>query len=223
MRILIVEDDEIVADAIRRGLVSAQFVVDRVANAESAHVLLSSEQFDLAVIDIGLPGIDGLGLLQRLRTGGKTIPTLILTARDALDDKVRALDMGADDYLIKPFELTELVARCRALIRRANAAVGGPLVLGRMTVDMADKQLHIDGHPVELTLREWLVLECLTKYIGRVTPKDRLLQAIANLDQDITPNAVEVHISRLRGKLGNAIMIRSLRGLGYRLEEPPAS
>lgn len=222
MRILIVEDNDIVADALKRGLIAAQFVVDRVTSAESAEVLLASEKFDLAVVDIGLPGMDGLDLLRRFRKAGEVIPTLILTARDALDDKVRALDLGADDYLSKPFELPELVARCRALIRRSNSAVSGVLTFGHMQLDLAAKRLHIDGQAIDLTLREWLVLECLTKHLGKITSKERLLQAITNLDHDITLNAVEVHVSRLRAKLGNAVVIRSLRGLGYRLEEPPA-
>jgi DNA-binding response OmpR family regulator len=181
VRLLIVEDDDIVADAIARGLTAAQYSVHRVANAEAALKAIAGEDFALAVIDVGLPGADGLSLVRRLRAGGKAIPTLILTARCTLADKVKALDLGADD--------------------------------------LPGKRLRIDDAEVELTAREWLLLECLIRRIGLIVSKERLQQALASPDQDITANAVEVHISRLRTKLGNAAVIRSLRGLGYRVEE----
>jgi two-component system OmpR family response regulator len=219
VRLLIVEDDDIVADAIARGLTAAQYSVLRVANAEAALKAIAEEDFALAVIDVGLPGADGLSLVRRLRAGGKALPTLILTARCTLADKVKALDLGADDFLSKPFEAAELAARCRALVRRANGALGGIIKLNRMTVDLPGKRLRIDDAEVELTAREWLLLECLIRRIGLIVSKERLQQALASPDQDITPNAVEVHISRLRNKLGNAAVIRSLRGLGYRVEE----
>ena len=219
MRLLIVEDDDIVADAIARGLPAAQYSVHRVANAEAALRAIAEEDFALAVIDVGLPGADGLSLVRRLRAGGKAIPTLILTARCTLADKVKSLDLGADDFLSKPFEAAELAARCRALVRRANGALGGIIKLNRMTVDLPGKRLRIDAAEVELTAREWLLLECLIRRIGLIVSKERLQQALASPDQDITPNAVEVHISRLRNKLGSAAVIRSLRGLGYRVEE----
>jgi two-component system, OmpR family, response regulator len=219
VRLLIVEDDDIVADAIARGLTAAQYSVHRVANAEAALKAIAEEDFALAVIDVGLPGADGLSLVRRLRAAGKALPTLILTARCTLADKVKALDLGADDFLSKPFEAAELAARCRALVRRANGALGGIIKLNRMTVDLPGKRLRIDDAEVELTAREWLLLECLIRRIGLIVSKERLQQALASPDQDITPNAVEVHISRLRNKLGNAAVIRSLRGLGYRVEE----
>jgi DNA-binding response OmpR family regulator len=154
-----------------------------------------------------------------LRSAGKTMPTLILTARCTLTDKVKALDLGADDFLGKPFEAAELAARCRALMRRSIGALSGIVRLNRMTVDLVGKQLRIDDAPVELTAREWLLLECLVRRVGLVVSKERLQQAVASPDQEITPNAVEVHISRLRAKLGTAAIVRSLRGLGYRIED----
>jgi DNA-binding response OmpR family regulator len=220
VRLLIVEDDDIVADAIARGLIAAGFTIRAAKSAESALAALSEEEFDLAVIDIGLPGADGLTLVRRLRSAGRTLPTLILTARGTLNDKVKALDLGADDFLSKPYEPAELAARCRALVRRSNGALGGVINLNRMSVDLAGKRLRIDAAEVELTAREWLVLECLVRRTGLIVSKERLAQAVAQPDQDITANAIEVHISRLRNKLGNAAVIRSLRGLGYRLEEP---
>ena len=219
MRLLLVEDDDIVADAITRGLSAANYAVLRVGSAEAAQSALASEEFALAVIDVGLPGTDGLTLVRRLRSAGKTMPTLILTARCTLSDKVKALDIGADDFLSKPFEPAELAARCRALMRRSSGAINGIIKLNRMSVDLLGRRLCIDEAEIELTAREWLVIECLVRRTGQIVSKEKVLQALAGPEQDITPNAVEVHISRLRAKLGNAVVIRSLRGLGYRLEE----
>jgi DNA-binding response OmpR family regulator len=218
VRILIVEDDDIVADAIARGL-SADYSVLRVASAEEARSALETEEFALAVVDVGLPGADGLTLVRRLRGAGVSMPTLMLTARCTLADKVKALDTGADDFLSKPFEPAELAARCRALMRRASGALEGLLKLNRLTVELTGRRLCIDDVEVELTAREWLVLECLVRKIGQIVSKERVQQALTGPEQDITPNAVEVHVSRLRAKLGDAAVIRSLRGLGYRLEE----
>jgi two-component system, OmpR family, response regulator len=219
VRLLLVEDDDIVADAILRGLTAANYSVHRVMSAEAAQAAIADEEFALAVIDVGLPGADGLTLVRRLRSAGKSLPTLILTARCTLTDKVKALDLGADDFLSKPFEAAELAARCRALMRRSYGATSGIIKLNRMSVDLVGKRLCIDEGEVELTAREWSVLDCLVRRMGLIVSKDRLLQAVAGPDHDITPNAVEVHISRLRAKLGTAAVVRSLRGLGYRLEE----
>jgi two-component system, OmpR family, response regulator len=223
MRLLIVEDDDIVADAIARGLMAASYHVHRVKSAESAQAALADEEFAMAVIDVGLPGTDGLSLVRRLRNTGATLPTLILTARCTLADKVKALDLGADDFMSKPFEAAELAARCRALMRRSSGAVNGVIKLQRLSVDLNGKRLCVDDTEVELTAREWLVLECLVRRVNLIVSKDKLQQAVASPDQDITANAVEVHVSRLRTKLGDAAVIRSLRGLGYRLEESKPS
>ena len=219
MRLLVVEDDDIVADAIIRGLTAAKYSVHRVGSAEAAQAALAAEEFALAVIDVGLPGTDGLTLVRRLRSAGTTMPTLILTARCTLNDKVKALDLGADDFLSKPFEPAELAARCRALMRRASGTLDGVIKLNRLSVDLNGKRLSIDDTEVELTAREWLLLECLVRRTGQVVSKERVQQAVANPEQDVSANAVEVHVSRLRAKLGDAAVIRTLRGLGYRLEE----
>ena len=223
MRLLLVEDDDLVADAILRGLSAASYAVHRVSSAEAAQAAIAIEEFALAVIDVGLPGADGLTLVRRLRSAGKSIPTLILTARCTLTDKVKALDLGADDFLSKPFEAAELTARCRALMRRSQGALNGIIKLQRMSVDLLGKRLSVEDVEVELTAREWLVLECLVRRINLVVPKEKLQQAVAGPDHDTSANAVEVHISRLRTKLGSAAIIRTLRGLGYRLEEAKAS
>jgi DNA-binding response OmpR family regulator len=223
MRILVVEDDALVADAIVRGLTRAGFTVDHAADAEAARTALDGEHFDLAVVDVGLPVMDGLTLLQGLRRRGQPIPVLILTARDTLADKIRAFDQGADDFLMKPFEQAELAARCRALIRRSNLAPSGLVQLGSLRIDLNGCQVRIDERPVELTRREWLLLESLALNIGRIVSKERLMQALSGWEQDLTSNALETHISRLRGKLGDAVRIRAVRGLGYRLDETGTS
>lgn len=220
MRILVVEDDFLVADAIRRGLCMSGFAVDCASDAEQAAVALAAEHFDLALLDIALPGADGLTFLRRLRNAGAHLPVMILTARETLATKVQALDLGADDFLVKPFEQSELAARCRALIRRSNLKSSGQLALGKLRIDITGRQLHVDGEPVELTHREWLILECLALNAGRIVTKERLQQAMASWDQAITPNAVEVHVSRVRAKLGDSVVLRAVRGLGYRLDEP---
>jgi DNA-binding response OmpR family regulator len=222
MRILIVEDDELVADALKRGLTDAGFVVDRVGSAELAEPALAAGEFDLAVVDIGLPQVDGLTLVRRLRRAGNATPVLILTARDGLADRVDALDLGADDYLVKPFELPEVAARCRALIRRTRSATSAELHVGPLSLDLASRTATLSGVPLEVTRREWALLECLALEAGRVVRKERLLRAIGGWDEELTPNAVEVYVSRLRGKLGDAVPIRTVRGLGYRLDEPGA-
>src|SRR3984885_14366666 len=170
MRILIVEDDDIVADAIARGY-SADFSVLRVGSAEAARAALETEEFALAVVDVGLPGADGLTLVRRLRGAGVAMPTLILTARCTLNDKVKALDIGADDFLSKPFEPAELAARCRALMRRAGGALEGIVKLNRMSVDLSGHRLCIDEVEVGLTAREWVVLECLVRGPGPIRPQ----------------------------------------------------
>lgn len=220
MRILLVEDDELVADAVVRGLGLAGFTVDHAVSSELARAALDTEHFDLSIVDIGLPGADGLSLLKSMRASGKVTPVLILTARYTLQDKVKAFELGADDFLMKPFEQAELAARCRALIRRANQVPSGAVRLSRLSIDLNGRQLQVDGRAVELTRREWAVLESLALNLGRVVAKERLLQALAGWDQELTPNALETQVSRLRAKLGSGAVIRAIRGLGYRLEEP---
>ncbi|HXQ30365.1 MAG TPA: response regulator transcription factor [Steroidobacteraceae bacterium] len=222
MRILIVEDDELVADALERGLAQAGFVVDHVGTAEQAEAALAADEFDLAVVDIGLPRTDGLSLVRRLRRSGSDVPVLIITARDALADRVDALDLGADDYMTKPFELPEVAARCRALIRRTRSATSAQLTIGAVALDLASRTVQLHGHALDVTRREWSVLECLALDTGRVVRKERLLRAIAGWDEELTPNAVEVYVSRLRAKLGDAVAIHTVRGLGYRLDDPAA-
>lgn len=224
MRLLLVEDDVMVASGIKLGLTDAGYAVDWVGSAERAIEVTRTESFDVAVVDIGLPHMDGLTLTQSLRKNGQTMPVLILTARDALQDRVQGLDMGADDYMVKPFELPELLARLRALLRRSQAATSSILSFGPLELDTAQRVacLRGDGQiaiPLELGPREWTVMEYLLLQAPKPANKDKLLQALTGWDKEITPNAVEVYISRLRGKLEpHGVALRSIRGFGYRLE-----
>ena len=226
MRLLLVEDDVMVASGIKLGLAGAGYAVDWVGSAERALEVTRAETFDLAVIDIGLPGMDGLVLTQTLRKAGHAMPVLILTARDALQDRVQGLDVGGDDYMVKPFELPELLARLRALLRRSQAATSAILSFGPLELDTSLRQACIrtggpggTSQPIELGPREWTVMEYLMLQAPKPANKDKLLQALTGWDKEITPNAVEVYISRLRGKLEpHGLALRSIRGFGYRLE-----
>ena len=219
MRVLIVEDDSLLGDAVRLALNAAGFAVDLVGTAEAARSALQAEPFDLAIVDIGLPRENGLRLVHGLRGRGKTIPVLMLTARDGLSDRVTALDLGADDYMTKPFEIAELIARCRALIRRANAVASSRVAFGDLEVDMAHKEAKVDGRGLDLTQREWAILECFVLNAGRLVSKDKLLSSISDWSEELTANAVEQYVSRLRAKLGGAAQIRAIRGMGYRFDE----
>ncbi|KAF1043943.1 response regulator transcription factor [Xylophilus sp.] len=227
MRLLLVEDDVMVASGIKLGLTDAGYAVDWVGSGERAEEVLRCESFDVAVIDIGLPGIDGLELTRRLRRPGmasQATPVLILTARDALQDRVQGLDLGADDYMVKPFELPELLARLRALLRRSQAATSAVLSFGPVELDTAGRVASVRPHgaaavPLELGPREWTVLEYLLIHAPKPASKEKLLQALTGWDKEITPNAVEVYVSRLRGKLEpHGVALRAIRGFGYRLE-----
>ncbi|MES2977173.1 MAG: response regulator transcription factor [Pseudomonadota bacterium] len=220
MRLLLVEDDIMVASGIKLGLCNASYAVDWVGSAERALEVLKAESFDAAIIDIGLPAMDGLELTRHLRGLGITIPVLILTARDALRDRVQGLDIGADDYLVKPFELPELLARLRALLRRSQAATSAVISFGNLELDTSQRQVRANGELIELGPREWTVLEYLLVHAPKPANKDKLLQALTGWDKGITSNAIEVYISRLRAKLEPyGIAVRSIRGFGYRLEQ----
>ena len=221
MRLLLVEDDVMVASGIKLGLIDAGYAVDWVGSAERAREVMRNESFDIAIIDLGLPGMDGLALMQCLRKDGHGMPVLILTARDALQDRVQGLDKGADDYMIKPFQLPELLARLRALLRRSQSATSAVLSFGPLELDTSTRQACIrpGGQLIELGPREWSVMEYLLMNAPKPANKDKLLQALTGWDKEITPNAIEVYISRLRGKLEpHGIALRSIRGCGYRLE-----
>lgn len=221
MRVLIVEDDEVIASTMSRALTRHGYVVDHVPSAEAASTALLSEQFDLAIVDLGLPQEDGTSLVKRIRRTHKTLPVLVVTARDSIADRVDTLDMGADDYLVKPVALAELLARCRAHIRRARAVASSKVEVGSLCVDLEGRRAAVAGESLELTRREWLALEYLAVNAGRIVSKERLLDAITSAPQDLSLNSVEAVVSRLRPKLGGAARIRTVRGLGYRLDDEP--
>lgn len=220
LSILLVEDDVVLADGISRMLEAHGFVLEQVADGLLADAVLQRSQAAVAVIDIGLPGIDGFEVVRRLRERGSAMPVLLLTARDAVEDRVRGLETGADDYLVKPFASAELVARIRALARR-SAVKAAVLGLGRLHLDLDTRRASVGERAIELSVREWAVLEYLLQHGGRVVSKQQIIDAIAPWAEELTLNAVEVYVSRLRLKLVDAgVVIRTIRGFGYMLEAP---
>ena len=220
MRILIAEDDPVLADGLTRSLRGGDYAVDCVADGMAADHALAAQNYDLVILDLGLPRIDGFEVIKRLRRRSSTPPVLILTARDALPDRVRGLDLGADDYMIKPFELPELEARVRALIRR-GLSVGNPLILnGKLNLDTTGHRVTVDDQPLDLSARELGVLEVLMMRSGRVVSKDQLAEKLYGWDEDVGPNAIEVCVHRLRKKIEpSGVVIRTIRGLGYLMEK----
>ena len=216
MRLLIVEDTADLAEAIAGRMRKLGYAVDLVGNGEEADELLRSESYHLVVLDLTLPGIGGKEVLHRLRQRRSRTPVLVLTARSDVDDKVGALDYGADDYLVKPFDFRELEARCRALLRRPHGMTSSEVTFGDLVFDGAAKRVTVAGQPVELGSREFRLLELFLANLGRVLSKEALLDQLFGLEDAVAPNAVELYVSRLRRKLeGSAVKIRTLRGLGY--------
>jgi len=215
VRILVVEDDALLAEGLTSVLTRAGHVVEHATTGRHADILLVDEAFDLVVLDVGLPDIDGFEVLRRLRQRHSATNVLVLTARDAVEDRVRGLDLGADDYLTKPFSVNEFEARVRALLRRGAAPAAAWSVAG-MTVDVAAKRIRIDDRPVDLTPREWALLELFLTHPGRVLSKDQIAESLFTFDEQLSANAIEVHVSRLRTKIQPVgAHIRTVRGFGY--------
>lgn len=221
MRILIVEDEPLVAQGLKQGLEQLCYTVDVAGSAEEAESFVRHESFDMALVDIGLPKADGLYFIRQLRARGQKLPILVLTARDSMEDTIRGLDSGADDYMTKPYRLPEIAARVRALIRRSNAIADACLHHNGLCLDTRSHSATLDGVVLDLTNREWAILERLLMASPAVVSKDKLVQSLAGWDSDITQNAIEVHISRLRSKLSSGnVVIRTIRGIGYRVDAP---
>jgi DNA-binding response OmpR family regulator len=223
MRILVVEDDAALRDVLAQALRQAQYSVDTVSKGDSGDHALAAGAYDLVILDLGLPGMDGFEVLRRLRARRDRTPVLVLSAWDEVENRVKGLDLGADDYLTKPFVLTELEARVRALLRRASGAdtvmTNGPLQL-----DSRTRQFMLNGEALDLSARETTVLEVLMQRIGRVVVKARLTQQLSAWDAEIGTNAIEVYIHRLRKKIEpKGIRIRTIHGLGYMLERHPGN
>jgi two-component system response regulator TctD len=219
MRILLVEDHPQLAESVAQALRAAGWTVDLLNDGVAADLALSTEEYALAILDVGLPRLDGFQVLARLRERGKTLPVLMLTARSEVTDRVHGLNLGADDYLAKPFELSELEARVKALLRRSVAAGERQQSCGSLVYDLDARRFSLDRQPLNLTSREQGVLEALITRPGRVMSKDQLAAQVFGLDEDASADAIEIYVHRLRKKLeGSAVRIVTFRGLGYLLE-----
>lgn len=219
-RLMIVEDDAMLASGLARALQNEGYEVTVADTGEAALDALGSTRFDLLVLDIGLPGIDGFEVLRRMRSAGQSLPVLVLTARDAVDDRVRGLDLGADDYMPKPFALPELAARVRALGRRGRTQAGPKIVHGPLVLDTTARRAYLNNEPLDMAAREWSVLEVLLGRVEKIVSKESIIEAVAGIGDELSPNAIEVYVSRLRAKLEPAgIRIRTVRGFGYMLLE----
>jgi DNA-binding response OmpR family regulator len=222
MRILLAEDDPLLGDGLQSGLRQLGFQVDWVRSGEAAERELRSGAYAASVLDLGLPGRDGLDVLASVRRHGARLPVLVLTARDAVPDRIRGLDSGADDYVVKPVDLHELAARLRALVRRAHGEPRELLALRGIVLDPAARSVHKDGRPIALQWREFDLLHALMLSAGRVLSREQLEQHLYSWGREVDSNAVEVHIHHLRRKLG-AGLIQTVRGVGYIIQrEEPA-
>lgn len=222
MRILVVEDSADLGDVLKRSLTEAGYAVDLARDGEEGHFLGDTEPYDAVVLDMGLPGMDGKTVLEKWRKDGKTMPVLILTARDDWQQKVQGLDAGADDYMTKPYKTQELLARLRALTRRSAGHASADLVCGDLVVDTSAARATINGDPIKLTAHEYRVLAYLIHHKGKVVPRTELVEHIYDQDFDRDSNTIEVFIGRLRRKIGSDRILTE-RGLGYRLVDPDAA
>jgi two-component system OmpR family response regulator len=219
MRILIVEDEPTLGPQLKATLEGAGYAVDLATDGEDGHFLGSTESYDAAILDLGLPEIDGLTVLDRWRKEKRNFPVLVLTARDSWSDKVAGLDAGADDYLAKPFQTEELIARLRALIRRAAGNASSELIAGKVRLDTRSGRVTLDGQSVKLTAQEYKLLSYLLHHKGKVVSRTELIEHIYDQDFDRDSNTIEVFVTRIRKKLG-ADIITTIRGLGYQLDDP---
>jgi DNA-binding response OmpR family regulator len=220
MRLLLVEDDKALGEGVRLGLRQEGYTVDWLQDGASALHALLSETFDLLVLDLGLPRMSGLQVLRELRRSGSALPVLILTARDATEDRIAGLDAGADDYLVKPFDLDELKARLRALLRRSAGRAELRIEHAGVSLDPSSQQVSYQGKPVPMTPKEYLLLHELLSQAGKVLTRERLAQLLYGWDEEAESNTLEVHIHHLRKKLFSGL-IRTVRGVGYLVEEQP--
>jgi two-component system response regulator QseB len=218
MRVLLAEDDAMIGAAVRDRLRGQGFAVDWVRDGRAADMALAGDSYDLLLLDLGLPGREGLAVLKGLRARGSTLPVVILTARDAVDDRVAGLDAGADDYIVKPFDLKELEARLRAVLRRQAGHASSVIEHGRLSLDLVAHELRQDGVLVPLSPREFALLHALLERPGRVLSRTQLEERLYGWGEEVGSNVVEVHIHSLRRKLGTEL-IRNVRGVGYRVPE----
>lgn len=218
MRLLLVEDDELLGDAVKTGLNQFGYVVDWLKDGETARSAIKNESFELIILDLSLPKLSGIHLLQSIRHAQNTTPVIILTACESVEDRIKGLDSGADDYIVKPFDLNELSARIRALIRRSQGRADTTLQYQNIIMDPASHTVTVDNIPINVPRREFSLLQKLLENNGQVLSRDQLMQSIYGWDEDVDSNALEVHIHNLRKKL-NANFIRTIRGVGYMAEK----
>ncbi len=220
MRVLLVEDDPMIGESVRQGLRQDGFAVDWVRDGEEAELALSDEAYAVVLLDLGLPGRSGLELLANLRRGGNAVAVLILTARDAVSDRIGGLDAGADDYLVKPFDLDELAARIRAVVRRRTGRAEPLIVHGELSLNPATREVRHRGRPVSLSSREFALLSALLERPGAVLSREQLEERLYGWNEEVGSNAVEVHIHHLRKKLGRELIL-NVRGVGYMAGKGP--
>ena len=221
MRLLLVEDDLPLAEALLTLLVSSGYAVDCVHDGEAARQLAAVEPFDLVILDLNLPHLDGLSVLRAMRTAGNRAAVMILTARSAAEDRVRGLDLGADDYMAKPFDIREFEARVRSLLRRQAGLRSATVTLGPVTLDLTTRQFSAAGQDMDLPPRERALLELLLTRAGKVVAKEAIMQSLTSLDDMLSDNAIEQYVSRLRRRLQPfGLGLRTVRGIGYLLEKP---
>lgn len=222
MRILIAEDDQVLADGLLRALRASGYAVDQVSSGNEADAALASHEFDLVILDLGLPKLHGFEVLRKLRARGATVPVLILTAADSVEQRVKGLDLGADDYMAKPFALQELEARVRALTRRGMGTATALIRHGPLSFDATGRVAYFDDKMLELSARELSLLEVLLQRSGRLVSKDKLVERLCEWGEEVSNNAIEVYIHRLRKKIEQGpVRIATVRGLGYCLEKIP--
>jgi two-component system, OmpR family, response regulator len=219
MRVLVVEDDQDLARQLKECLTEAGYAVDLAADGEEGHYLGETEPYDAVVLDLGLPVVDGISVLERWRAAGRRMPVLILTARDRWSEKVAGFDAGADDYVAKPFHMAEVLARLRALVRRAAGHASAELACGPVLLDTRSAKVMVDGRPVKLTAQEYRLLAYLMHHQDKVVSRTELTEHLYDQDFDRDSNIIEVFVGRLRKKLG-ADVIQTVRGLGYRVQPP---
>jgi two-component system, OmpR family, response regulator len=221
VRILIVEDEPTLGKQLKTTLEGAGYAVDLATDGEDGHYLGATESYDAVILDLGLPEVDGLTVLDRWRKDGRAMPVLVLTARDSWSDKVAGLDGGADDYMAKPFQTQELIARLRALIRRASGNASSELIAGDVRLDTRSGRVTLAGEPIKMTAQEYKLLSYLLHHKGKVVSRTELIEHIYDQDFDRDSNTIEVFVTRIRKKLGQDV-ITTIRGLGYSLEDPDA-
>jgi DNA-binding response OmpR family regulator len=221
MRILIVEDDSVLADGLVISMKRAGHGVHWSVSGEEADEVLATDTYDLVLLDLGLPRMDGFQVLERMRKRGSRTPVLIVTARESLEERVRGLDLGADDYIVKPFDLPELEARVRALLRRGQCGAASEICLGPLSYDTAKRRAVFRGRALELSARETCILEVLLRNAGSVVSKAQMLESLCGWEEEVSENAIEVYVHRLRKKVGGTgvFSIRTVRGLGYLIEQ----